>query len=72
MIMKSTQKIIKIGDSAGVTIPAKDMKRDGMKVGDEITFGYQKPQPKANNDVILAAQDILKRYKKDFENLAQR
>ena len=32
----SIQKVIKIGSSAGVTIPAKDLKRSGIKVGDEI------------------------------------
>ncbi len=75
MTIKSIQKVIKVGSSAGVTIPAKDMNHAGIKPGDEVEITVKKiksiNQPN-NDDVITAAQNVLKRYKKDFENLAKR
>jgi antitoxin component of MazEF toxin-antitoxin module len=69
----SIQKVIKIGSSAGVTIPAKDLKRSGIKVGDEIEVTY-KPNVKQASDkqVMDSAKKILKKYSKDFVNLAKR
>ena len=37
-----TQKIIKIGKSAGVTIPKKELERLGLKPGDQVTVEYDK------------------------------
>lgn len=73
-MIRSTQKLIKIGTSGGVTIPAKEMKREGMEFGDNIDI-TAKLADKANADdtkVIEAAKDILSAYKKDFENLSKR
>ena len=33
-MIHSTQKIIRIGSSGGVTIPAKELKRQNIKIGD--------------------------------------
>ncbi len=44
MIIKSTQKIIKIGSSAGVTIPARDLKRAKANIGDEIEVTVRFPE----------------------------
>lgn len=74
-MINSTQKVIKIGSSAGVTIPAKDLKRNGVRVGDEVKVVIEKIQQGQSSDdeqVIGAAKDILKRYRQDFENLSQR
>jgi antitoxin component of MazEF toxin-antitoxin module len=75
MTITSTQKVIKIGSSAGVTIPAKDLKRGNVRVGDEVNIIIEKSRknPSDENERVLeAAKDILKRYKQDFENLARR
>ena len=75
MTIKTIQKVIKIGSSSGVTIPAKDMKHAGVKAGDEVEVTIRKTAPDTSttdNDVVLAAKNILSRYKEDFDNLAKR
>jgi len=74
-MIKSIQKVIKIGSSGGVTIPAKEMKRQNIRYGDEVEVVVRPVAKDASAEdraVIDTAKDILKRYKKDFENLAQR
>jgi len=75
MTIKSSQKLIKIGTSAGVTIPAKDLRRGGFEVGDIVNISLEKakmPAHSSDQDVIDAAKQILKDYKQDFDNLAKR
>lgn len=78
MTIKSIQKVIKIGSSAGVTIPAKDMKYAQIATGDEVEITIRKTKTAAqtssvsSDEVIAIAQSILIRYKRDFDNLAQR
>lgn len=74
MAITSIQKVIKIGSSSGVTIPAKDLKRANISVGDDVEVIIRKTDnSEATRDEVLdTAQDILKRYKQDFDNLAQR
>lgn len=75
MTIKSSQKVIKIGSSAGVTIPAKDLRHSGVTVGDTINFSFTKVKSAGsaeNEAVIDAAKKILKDYKQDFDNLAKR
>jgi antitoxin component of MazEF toxin-antitoxin module len=73
-MIQSIQKIIKIGTSGGVTIPAKELKRQNIAFGDEVEV-IVRPLRKITNDdqaVIEAAKKILTTYKKDFDNLAKR
>lgn len=73
MSITTTQKIIKIGTSKGTTLPAKELKRLGVDIGDEIEIEVRKKAAsKADGEVIKAAQSILERYKTDFKNLADR
>jgi antitoxin component of MazEF toxin-antitoxin module len=73
MTITTIQKVINIGSSKGVTIPAKDLKRAGIKPGDEVEISVKKPQGVAQDaEVLHAAKDLLKRYDKDFKNLANR
>ncbi len=73
MTITTTQKVITIGTSAGVTLPAKDLKQAGIKAGDQIDITVRKHQDTSSDDEVLAAaKDILKRYKKDLKNLADR
>lgn len=73
MIMTTIQKIIRIGSSKGVTLPAKELKRLGVDTGDEIELVVRKAprstQPSSAQD---AASSLLDRYEQDFKNLSER
>lgn len=74
-MIKTTQKIIGIGSSDGVTIPKKELKKLGAKRGDEVEIivrPLQKRTNTADQKVIDAAKNILYEYKQDFKNLADR
>jgi antitoxin component of MazEF toxin-antitoxin module len=74
-MIQSIQKVIKIGSSGGVIIPAKEMKRQGITFGDEVEVIVRPVSQKATVEdqaVINAARDILQEYKEDFQNLSQR
>lgn len=72
-MIQSTQKVIKIGSSGGVTIPAKELKRQNIAIGDEVEV-IVRPIQASNSDavVLTSAKKILKDYRQDFENLAKR
>ncbi len=75
MAIKSVQKVIKIGTSLAVTLPARDARNAGIAAGQEVEITVRKGSskiPVTDSDVLDAAKNILKRYKKDFENLAKR
>ena len=73
-MIQSIQKIIKIGTSGGVTIPAKELKRQNIHFGDEVEV-IVRPLNSTNpndQDVIDAAKGILDKYRSDFVNLSKR
>lgn len=73
MTITTVQKVIKIGTSKGVTIPAKDLERAGIVPGDQVDVVVRKHQDTTTDtEVLAAAKDILKRYDQDFKNLANR
>ncbi len=70
---KLTQKVLKIGDSAGVTLPARQLKAMGVQPGDYVELTIKKHQLEMNDaSVIKSAADLLDRYNQDFTNLAGR
>jgi antitoxin component of MazEF toxin-antitoxin module len=73
-MIKSTQKIIKIGTSGGVTIPAKELKRQNINFGDEVEVIVRPLNSFNPNDqeVIDDAKGILNKYRRDFDNLSKR
>ncbi len=73
-MIQSIQKVIKIGSSGGVTIPAKELKRQNISIGDEVEVIIRPLHNSTASDqkVIASAKKILANYKKDFINLAQR
>lgn len=73
-MIQSIQKVIKIGSSGGVTIPAKEMKRQNINYGDQVEVIVRPVQPAnaENEKALTAAKSILKEYKDDFTNLAKR
>jgi bifunctional DNA-binding transcriptional regulator/antitoxin component of YhaV-PrlF toxin-antitoxin module len=73
-MIKSIQKVIKIGTSGGVTIPAKELRRHNIAFGDEVEVIVRPLNSSGGEDqqTIDAAKKILDEYKKDFINLANR
>lgn len=74
IMIQSIQKIIKIGTSGGVTIPAKELKRQNIAFGDEVEVIVRPLHSTSDSDqiVIASAKKILSTYKKDFDSLAKR
>lgn len=70
MVITTVQKIIKIGTSKGVTIPAKDLKALGADVGDEVkvTFELTKKKPQVLDEYAA----FKEQYGETLKNLAQR
>ena len=73
-MIQSIKKIIKIGSSGGVTIPAKELKLQNIAFGDEVEVIVRPLKHVNDHDqkVINTAKNINNKYKKDFDNLAKR
>lgn len=73
MTITTTQKVIKIGTSRGVILPAKELKRLNVQDDDELEIIVRKKEPVASNEEVLAtAESIMRRYGETFKNLANR
>ncbi len=73
MTITTIQKVIKIGSSRGVTLPARDLRALGIRDGDEIEVTIRKRLEVADdNQVLKTANSLLRRYKEDFSQLAKR
>ena len=73
MTITTIQKVIKIGSSRGVTLPAKQLRVLGVRDGDEIEVTIRKRTVVADDDKVLkVANSLLERYKEDFSSLAER
>ena len=73
-MIQSIQKVIKIGSSGGVTIPAKDLKRQNIAFGDEVEVIVRPLHNISSEDqtIVTSAKKLLNDYRQDFENLAKR
>ncbi len=80
------QKIIRVGNSAAVTLPKSVMEESGVKIGTKVHVSYKADlgnvvveipkkynQTKAiiNKEVYGVANDLLKRYLPAFKKLAR-
>ncbi len=72
MIMTTIQKIIRIGSSKGVTLPAKQLKQLGVDTGDEVEVIVINKRSSDRVEALKVAESILERYDQDFKNLADR
>lgn len=73
MSITTTQKVIKIGSSRGVTLPAKDLRKLGVKDGESVDLIVRKSvQEVSTQEIVDKAHAILERYNDDFKNLAGR
>ena len=66
-----THKIIKIGSSAGVTIPKRQLQELGLAVGDEVNINIRPTRAKLQEfaDELDKFMDV---YDQDLKNLAKR
>ena len=75
MVITTIQKVIKIGSSRGVTLPARDLRALGIHDGDEVrlTVEQVKPIKQANNPSLRQDyDDFKKQYGETLKNLADR
>ena len=73
MTITTIQKVIKIGSSRGVTLPARQLRALGVHDGDEIEVAIRKRTVAVDGDKVLkVANSLLRRYKEDFSHLAKR
>ena len=76
-----SNKIIKIGSSAAVTIPKKALKDLAIDIGDKVFLNVDTKnrrimvEPVANfkiqQDVMEKLEDFIKKYKKDLEKISE-
>jgi antitoxin component of MazEF toxin-antitoxin module len=70
-MIESIQKVIRIGSSGGVTIPAKEMKRQGIQYGDEVKVTVE-PVKKSADTVADDYKKFVDEYGETLKNLAGR
>jgi antitoxin component of MazEF toxin-antitoxin module len=66
-----TQKVIKIGSSAGVIIPKKQLEELGLRVGDEADVTIKPAQAK-HKKFAEELDKFMDLYDQDLKNLAKR
>ncbi|QHU93666.1 AbrB/MazE/SpoVT family DNA-binding domain-containing protein [Candidatus Saccharibacteria bacterium oral taxon 488] len=75
MTITTIQKVIKIGSSRGVTLPARDLRALGIRDGDEVRLTVEQVKSIEQADKLLLSQeydDFKKQYGETLKNLADR
>lgn len=75
-----TQKVLKVGSSAMVTIPKKSLKELGIKVGDEVRVDVDfkkrqvvvEPANKIDAELLEWTQKFIEKYRPALEALAKK
>ena len=67
------QKVIKIGTSAGVTIPKKQLNELGISVGDEVKITVEAVSKKDSQAGLMSEYDsFVAQYGQTLKNLAEK
>jgi len=77
------QKVLKVGDSAAVTIPKNSLEELGLKIGDKISVEVDKEHKgvfihrfeeisKQDAKIAKLTLDFINRYRSDLEALAKK
>lgn len=67
------QKVIKIGSSAGVTIPKKQLEELGISVGDEVKLTIEAVSSDNKQAKLMSEyKKFVKQYGQTLKNLANR
>lgn len=73
MIMTTTQKIIQIGSSKGVTIPSKQLKELGVDVGSEVRITIARLEKEAPHKQLMHEYGIfIEKYDETLKKLADK
>jgi antitoxin component of MazEF toxin-antitoxin module len=72
MTITTTQKVIKIGTSKGTTLPAKELKRLGVEVGDEIKITIEPVRSSAQDQLMQDYVAFKEQYGETLKNLRDR
>lgn len=78
-----TQKVLKVGSSAAVTIPKKSLEELGLKIGDKVVIHIDRSRktvsitpaaelPKKDQKIARLTINFIERYRKDLEALAKK
>ena len=75
-----TQKVLKVGTSAAVTIPKKSLQELGLKTGDRVTVEIDKKNKavvvkraiKVDQELIDWTDKFIHKYRQALETLAQK
>lgn len=75
-----TQKLLKVGSSAAVTIPKKSLKELGLKVGDEVRVAVDakektviiEPANKVGKEILSWTDSFIKQYRPALKALADK
>lgn len=67
-----TQKIIRIGSSAGVTIPKKQLDELGIGIGDEVQLNLKPVKTSKHAKLMREYDAFVKQYGQTLKNLADR
>ena len=75
-----TQKVLKVGSSAAVTIPKKSLKELGLKIGDQVVIDVDKkhrkfliePLVEVDKELIDWTREFIKKYRVALEALAKK
>ncbi len=70
MTITTVQKIIKIGSSQGVTIPAKELRALGVQAGNEVKITVERATTK--EPIIKEYEAFKAQYGETLKNLAGR
>ncbi len=69
----SIKKVIKIGTSKGIALPAKELKALGIDVNDHIKITFEKLPKTTNSDTLPSEyKKFVKQYHKALKDLADR
>ncbi|MEK9174400.1 MAG: AbrB/MazE/SpoVT family DNA-binding domain-containing protein [Patescibacteria group bacterium] len=75
-----TQKLLKVGSSAAVTIPKKSLKELGLKIGDEVRVEVDveektviiEPIKNISQELLSWTDKFIKQYRSALEALAKK
>ena len=73
-MLKSTQKLVKVGSSDMITVPAHVKRELNVNTGDSLKVTFEVvDQPSAHDvEVVAIAQKLISRHRKALKNLSQR
>lgn len=74
-----TQKVLKVGSSAAVTIPKKSLEELGLKIGDRVTVAIDRksksivvqPSVSVDAETVMWARGFIEKYRPALEALAR-